>query len=143
MRTKTQRAAAFAVVAVFAVFAAVSFVPNFAQDALAQAAATPTPTPAAPAAAAGAPPFDQAAALAKLREQIKGHEQEPASTVFKNIQILKQMPAARLLSVMELGYARSLGITCTHCHIPDKWESEENPNKQIARDMVAMVGKIN
>lgn len=98
----------------------------------------PTPTP-APAAAT----FDQAAAVAKLKEQIKGKEQQPASTVFKNIQMLKNMPAGRLLGVMEFGYARSLGVDCSHCHIPDKWESDERAQKQIARDMAGMVGKIN
>jgi hypothetical protein len=44
--------------------------------------------------------FDQAAALAKLREQIKGKEREPAETVFKNIQLpmFKGSPAARVLA---------------------------------------------
>lgn len=89
--------------------------------------------------------FDQAAALAKLREQIKGHENDPATKVWKNIKtpFLQTIPAGRLLAVMEMGYSRSLGVTCTHCHIPDKWESDENPDKQVARDMAAMMTKIN
>ena len=99
-----------------------------------------TPTPAAVSAPAE---FDQAAALAKLREQIKGRENEPAEKVFKNTQILKQMPAARLLAIMEMGYARSLGVNCTHCHVADKWESADKPQKQIAREMWAMMGTIN
>lgn len=96
---------------------------------------TPSPEPA----------FDQAAAIAKLREQIKGKEQAPAGEVFKNIQtpMLKQRPAAQLLAVMEFGYARSLGVNCTHCHVPDKWEAEDKPQKQIARDMSAMVAALN
>lgn len=102
----------------------------------AQTVASPTPTPAA---------FDQAAAIAKLKEQIKGREQEPAPAVWKNIQtpFIKSIPAARLLAVMEIGYSRSLGVTCTHCHTPEKWESDERPQKQIARDMAAMMAKIN
>jgi hypothetical protein len=44
---------------------------------------------------------------------------------------------------MEFGFARSLGVDCTHCHVPDKWESEEKPQKQIARDMSAMATTIN
>jgi photosynthetic reaction center cytochrome c subunit len=103
----------------------------------AQAKPTPTPPIAAPLS------FDQAAAIAKLREQIKGKEKEPASNVFKNIQMLKTVPAGRLLAIMEMGYARSLGVNCTHCHVPDKWEGEEKTQKQTARDMSAMVGKIN
>jgi len=100
-----------------------------------KAQTTPSPAPASS--------FDQAAALAKLREQIKGKEQEPASGVFKNIQMLKTMPAGRLLAVMEMGYAGSLGVACTHCHVPDKWESEDKTQKQTARDMWAMMGRIN
>jgi hypothetical protein len=88
-------------------------------------------------------PFDQAAALAGLRKSIAGKEQAPAETVFKNIQLLKGIPAGRVLRIMELGYARSLGVDCTHCHVPGAWEKEDKPTKQIARDMAAMVGAIN
>ena len=87
--------------------------------------------------------FDQAAALAELRKSIAGKEQAPAETVFKNIQLFKGMPAGRVLRVMELGYSRSLGVTCTHCHIPGSWEKDDKPTKQVARDMAAMVGAIN
>lgn len=103
---------------------------------LVTAQTTPTPAP---------PAFDQAAAIAKLKEQIKGREQEPAPAVFKNIQtpFVKSIPAGRLLAVMEFGYARSLGVTCTHCHTPDKWEADDKPQKQIARDMAAMMARVN
>src|SRR5687767_14614980 len=87
--------------------------------------------------------FDQAAALAELRKSIAGKEQAPAETVFKNIQLFKGMPAGRVLRIMELGYSRSLGVTCTHCHIPGAWEKDDKPTKQVARDMAAMVNAIN
>lgn len=87
--------------------------------------------------------FDQAAALAELRKSIAGKEQAPAETVFKNIQLFKGMPAGRVLRIMELGYSRSLGVTCTHCHIPGVWEKDDKPTKQVARDMAAMVSTIN
>ncbi len=106
---------------------------------IASAQTNPTPTPAATV------EFDQKAAIAKLREQIKGREKEPSSAVFKNIQLpmMKDRPAGQLLSVMELGFARSLGVNCTHCHVPEKWEAEDKPQKQIAREMSAMVARIN
>ena len=88
-------------------------------------------------------PFDQAQALADLRKSIAGKENDPAEKVFKNIQLLKGVPAGRLLRVMELGYSKSLGVTCTHCHIPGEWEKDDKPTKQIARDMAAMVTAIN
>src|SRR5215203_6030087 len=100
------------------------------------AQATPTPAP-------GAAPFDQKAAIAKLREQIKGKENELAPAVFKNTQTMKNTPAGRLLAVMEMGFARSLRVDCTHCHIPDIWEAEDKPQKQIAHDMLAIVSTLN
>jgi len=90
-----------------------------------------------------AKPFDQAQALENLRKAIAGQENKPAEEVFKNIQMLKGMPAGRLLRVMELGYARSLGVNCTHCHVADAWEKEDKPTKQIAREMNAMMSVIN
>jgi hypothetical protein len=120
--------------AIFATAATVLFSGETNSTPIILAQATPTPAAAA---------FDQAAALAKLREQIKGKEKEPASVVFKNIQMMKGVPAGRLLAVMEMGYARSLGVNCTHCHVPDKWESEDKAAKQIARDMASMVTRLN
>jgi len=88
-------------------------------------------------------PFDQAKALMELRLRIAGQENKPAEEVFKNIQWLKGIPAARMLRIMEIGYARSLGVDCTHCHVPGVWEKDDKPTKQIARDMGAMMVAIN
>lgn len=87
--------------------------------------------------------FDQEKALKELREGIKGRENEPAGLVFDNIKTFERLPADRLLRIMEMGFSKSLGVTCTHCHNPDDWGSEEKPQKQVARDMMAMVSKIN
>lgn len=138
--TKIARTKTFLVLIALAIgfFGIAGFNGRAQEKAAAPGAVSGTPTP------ADVPPqFDQAAALAKLREQIKGHETEPAEKVFKNMQMLKQMPAGRVLAVMEMGYARSLGVNCTHCHVADKWESEDKPQKQIAREMWGMMGTIN
>jgi hypothetical protein len=108
---------------------------KFAKPAIVRAQDTPATTQ--------EKPFDQAAALENLRKAIAGKEDKPAEEVFKNIQMLKGMPAGRLLRVMEMGYARSLGVNCTHCHVPEAWEKEDKPTKQIARDMFAMMAVIN
>lgn len=135
MKTRWQSIASVTTGVIFSIFSAVVLGGGLPVQRTVSAQTTPTPVPAAA--------FDQGAALAKLREQIKGREQEPASAVFKNIQVLKNMPAGRMLGVMEMGYARSLGVNCTHCHVPDKWEAEEKTQKQTARDMWAMMGRIN
>lgn len=87
--------------------------------------------------------FDQEEALAALREEIKGKEDLPSEEVFKNIKVMKQVPAGRLLRIMEFGFGRSLGVTCTHCHNPNNFADEDKPPKQITRDMMEMAGKIN
>ncbi|MGQ0736913.1 MAG: photosynthetic reaction center cytochrome c subunit family protein [Acidobacteriota bacterium] len=90
-----------------------------------------------------APSFDQAAALAQLRASIAGKEEQPAVEVFKNIKQYKGVTAARFLRIMEFGFTVALGVDCTHCHEPGKWESEEKLTKQIAREMSQMLGAIN
>ena len=87
--------------------------------------------------------FDQEKALQALREQIIGKEEMPASEVFENIKIFNRLPAGRLLRIMEFGYSRSLGVTCIHCHNPEKWSSDEKEEKLITREMSEMVNTIN
>lgn len=87
--------------------------------------------------------FDQEEALKKLRESIKGKEDQPSSEVWKNIKMFDRVPAGRLLSIMEMGYSRSLGVTCIHCHNPEDYSSDEKMEKLITREMAGMVRKIN
>lgn len=79
----------------------------------------------------------------KVRERIKGKENAPADSVFDNIKLFKGVPAGRVVSIMEMGFARSLGVKCTLCHVDQKWASENKKEKQIARDMAAMTRTIN
>ncbi|HET8798513.1 MAG TPA: photosynthetic reaction center cytochrome c subunit family protein, partial [Thermoanaerobaculia bacterium] len=71
-----------------------------------------------------------------LLAAIKGKENLPAGEVFKNVQILKQMPAARFLRVMDMGYSQSLGVGCEHCHVIDRWDADEKRPKRAAREMM-------
>ena len=86
--------------------------------------------------------FNQEQAVAQLKAEIAGKENQPAETVFKNIQMFKGMPAGRVLAVMQMGYSKALGVDCTHCHVPGQWEKEDKPTKQITRDMSEMVKAI-
>ena len=88
-------------------------------------------------------PFNQEQALAELRKKITEQKDKPAEEVFKNIQLLKGVPAGRLLSIMQIGYSKSLGVDCTHCHVVDQWEKDDKPTKQITREMAMMVRAIN
>lgn len=138
MRSRGQKISALTAIAIMTLLALTLFLTSqkFEKQVVAQektAKANPSPTPG----------FDQEAALAKLREQIKGKEKMPAGEVFENVKQFDKVPAGRLLAIMKFGYARSLGVDCTHCHTPDKWADESKPQKQIARDMREMSAKIN
>lgn len=81
--------------------------------------------------------------VAEVRQQIAGKETLPAPQVFKNIKVLTDVPAGRLLAIMNLGYGKSLGVSCTHCHVAGEWDKEDKTQKQTARDMSRMAATIN
>lgn len=82
-------------------------------------------------------PFDE------LRKRIAGQEQRPAGEVFKNLKIFKDMPAGRLLAIMQVAFSQSLGVSCDHCHTIGDWEKEDKPAKEKARKMWAFMGRVN
>jgi hypothetical protein len=81
--------------------------------------------------------------LKQLSEQIKGRENELATNVFKNVQILKTVSASVFLQIMNGGYSRALGVQCTHCHVESEFSSDEKRPKRAAREMATMHTMIN
>ena len=80
---------------------------------------------------------------ASVLRSIAGRETQPAESVFKNIKILKGVPAGRLVNIMNMGFGRSLGVSCGFCHTPGKWDLDDKEEKNTARLMFAMVQTIN
>src|SRR5215218_1379 len=70
--------------------------------------------------AAGA---EQARRPNPLEQLVKGRENEPVETVFKNIQVLKGLPAGRLLDTMR-GFSSALGTNCKKCHDTENFASD-------------------
>jgi len=68
--------------------------------------------------------------------------QKTAAEVFKNIQVLKRVPADQWFDTMAF-IAGSLGVTCDHCHSSSFDVDEGNPSKLKAREMMRMVDEIN
>ena len=81
----------------------------------------------------------------EIAERIVGRENEPAGKVFKNMRIewLKTTPARQLLDIMNFGYARALGVRCTHCHVEHDFSSDDKRPKRAAREMATMHRTIN
>lgn len=69
----------------------------------------------------------------------------------KNLQVLpKDWPGSRLSAPMR-GFTSALGVRCSHCHVGEEGQplstydfaSDDNPNKERAREMLRMLGDIN
>ena len=72
------------------------------------------------------------------------------------LRVLQALPEAQLFPIMNL-VADSLGVRCDYCHVQDKpdltrtpanvggwvWDSDDKPQKQVARDMMRMVVDLN
>ena len=77
---------------------------------------------------------------------IKGKEKLPADSVFRNLKVIigeSSVSAEHLLWMMNWGWSKELGVSCSHCHITGKWESDSIATKDIARGMWTMRVKIN
>ena len=78
-----------------------------------------------------------------IMRAIAGRESEPAGTVFKNVTLLKAMPAAEFLKTMDTQYGRALGWSCNNCQVLGKFDDDSRKNKRIARQMQEMTDHIN
>ena len=65
-----------------------------------------------------------------------------AAAKFKNIKVLKNLPAEQLMPIMRKVSA-SLGERCSFCHMEGNFASDAKPEKIQARQMMIMTGDIN
>ncbi|MCU1303824.1 MAG: c-type cytochrome [Candidatus Sulfotelmatobacter sp.] len=65
-----------------------------------------------------------------------------AEEQFKNIQVLKGIPADQLIPSMQFITA-SLGVGCEFCHVEGSFEKDDKKTKQTARKMMEMMFAIN
>jgi photosynthetic reaction center cytochrome c subunit len=65
-----------------------------------------------------------------------------AEEQFKNIQVLKGIPADQLIPAMQFITA-SLGVECEFCHVESAFEKDDKKPKQTARKMMEMMFAIN
>jgi hypothetical protein len=88
-----------------------------------------------------------ASAYAENPTQEKG---QTAAQKFKNIRVLKNLPADQLVPLMHT-WNNSLGVQCNFCHEVETnsagqhvgWEKDVKPEKGMARKMVEMTMKLN
>jgi photosynthetic reaction center cytochrome c subunit len=65
-----------------------------------------------------------------------------AEQQFKNIQVLKDIPAEQLIPSMQF-ISASLGVECDFCHVEHEMQKDDKKEKQTARKMIAMELAIN
>jgi photosynthetic reaction center cytochrome c subunit len=61
---------------------------------------------------------------------------------FKNIQVLKDLPADQLVPAMQF-IAASLGVECEYCHVQGAFDKDDKEAKKTAREMITMMMAIN
>jgi len=71
---------------------------------------------------------------------------QTAQQRFKNIKVLKKLPADDLIPVMR-NINASLGVNCGFCHVVNAdhtgFEKDDKPAKNMARQMIQMTNGIN
>src|SRR5215467_12668468 len=65
-----------------------------------------------------------------------------AEQVYKNIRVLKGIPANQIIPAMQFVTA-SLGVECGFCHVENHFEQDDKKPKQTARKMMQMMSAIN
>jgi hypothetical protein len=66
---------------------------------------------------------------------------QTAEQRFKNLQVLKNIPADQLIPSMQF-IAASLGVECEFCHVEHANEKDDKKPKQAARKMITMMMTI-
>ena len=68
---------------------------------------------------------------------------KPAGEAFKNVQLLKEVPAGQFFGIMQ-SISASLGVKCQFCHVDEgNFAADDKEEKKTARAMITMVHGIN
>jgi photosynthetic reaction center cytochrome c subunit len=83
----------------------------------------------------------RAPSTARAQAQTQGKPategQKTAAQQFKNIQVLKDIPADQLIPTMQF-VAASLGVECEFCHVEHQMDKDDKKEKKTARKMMEM-----
>lgn len=70
-----------------------------------------------------------------------GATAQNSGSAFKNVQVLNEIPSAKLIPAMRF-FSASLGVDCSYCHVQDHFDRDDKKPKQIARQMIRMMATI-
>jgi photosynthetic reaction center cytochrome c subunit len=60
----------------------------------------------------------------------------------KNLKILTGQSGAQVIATMR-NFRTALGVECVYCHVQGDFASDDNPKKEVARNMLLMAREIN
>jgi hypothetical protein len=66
-------------------------------------------------------------------------QQQPNPT---NLKVLKVATGGEVVQIMHT-FTAGLGVQCIYCHVQGNYASDENPKKEVARQMIKMSQVIN
>ena len=75
-------------------------------------------------------------------EKLFDYPEQNSGEHFKNVQVLKNLPASALTRLMGK-IQTALGVDCTYCHNQPAYDSVEKPEKKMARKMISMTLDLN
>jgi hypothetical protein len=85
-------------------------------------------------------------ALCVAQESKKLEKPLTAAQKYKNIKVLKDLPADQLGPLMHK-FNDALGVKCDACHVVDAnhkgWEKDDKKMKETARDMIRLTNDLN
>jgi photosynthetic reaction center cytochrome c subunit len=79
---------------------------------------------------------------AQIPPASSGAAPKTAAEAFKNIQVLKTIPADQLIPTMQF-ISASLGVECDFCHVDRDRDKDDKKPKKVAREMMEMMFAIN
>jgi Photosynthetic reaction centre cytochrome C subunit len=104
--------------------------------------------PSTPTSPPSSPPTTSASAsghFPSLQPLAASSKEERAEKRYKNIQLLKGVAADNIMPIMN-SFRTALGVACNYCHVsnsPDDAHKDDNPKKQIARNMIKLMRETN
>ncbi len=79
---------------------------------------------------------------AQAQQSQSAPSEKTAAQQFKNIQVLKDVPASQLIPGMRY-ITTALGVQCNFCHVEGNFAADDKQEKQTARRMMTMLFAIN
>jgi hypothetical protein len=81
--------------------------------------------------------------LISARDRVLAQDENtPASKAYRNIKVLKDLPAVKLYPLMQQ-YNKDLGVTCEYCHVEGDFPKDTKPQHHATLEMIVLTDKLN